>query len=139
MIVASSDLKYNLLDLQDLKLVPEWCLQTIASGHVARMPNPDRALAGGLPIYSSFIDVFGDDVSGNRSKSWNKHWNTYFTHRNLPRKLLHQQCHIHFVSTSTHATVPEQFDAIKEVIEKTHREPLKTQSAIDGHDTLLKI
>lgn len=138
-IVASSDLKYNLLDLQDLKLVPEWCLQTIASGHVARMPNPDRALAGGLPIYSSFIDVFGDDVSGNRSKSWNKHWNTYFTHRNLPRKLLHQQCHIHFVSTSTHATVPEQFDAIKEVIEKTHREPLKTQSAIDGHDTLLKI
>ena len=116
-IVASSDLKCNLLDLEDLNLISEWCSQTIASGHVSRMPNPDHALAGGLPIYSAFIDVFGDDVSGNRSKSWNKHWNIYFTHRNLPRKLLHQQCHIHFVSTSTNATVPEQFDAIKDIIE----------------------
>jgi hypothetical protein len=116
-IVASSNLRYNFLDLKDLGLIPKWCSRTITSGHVSRMPNPDRALAGGLPIYSTFIDVFGDDVSGNRSKSWNKHWNIYFTHRNLPRKLLHRQCHIHFVSTSTNATVPEQFDAIKEVIE----------------------
>jgi len=55
-IVASSELKYNLLDLEDLGLIPEWCSQTITSGHVSRMPNPDRALAGGLPIYSTFID-----------------------------------------------------------------------------------
>jgi len=116
-MIAASDLKYNMLDLEDMSLMPEWGPETIASGHVSCMPNPDRALAGGNPIYSAFIDIFGDDVSGNQSKSWNKHWNIYITHQNLPRKLLFQQCHIHFTSTSTYATVPEQFHGIKEVIE----------------------
>jgi hypothetical protein len=89
-MVASSDFKYNMLDLEDLKLTPKWCPEPIAKGHESRIPNPDRALANGDPIYSAFIDVFGDNVSGNRSKSWNKHWNIYITHQNLPRKFLHQ-------------------------------------------------
>ena len=81
-MVASSDLKHNMLDLEDMNRMPKWSLETIASGHVSRMPNPDRALADGDPIYCAFIDVFGDDVSGNRSKSWNKHWNIYMSRYN---------------------------------------------------------
>jgi hypothetical protein len=106
-----------MLDLEDEGLMPSWSTETIQKGYPSRMPNPDRALAEGDPLYTSFIDIFGDDVSGNRSKSWNKHWNIYMNHRNLPRKLLHQQYNTHFVSTSTHASVPEQFYGIKGKIE----------------------
>ena len=116
-LIEAKQLRKNMLDLQDEGLMPTWCSQTMEKGHHTRIPNPDRALADGDPIYTNFMDVFGDDVSGNRSKSWNKHWNMYMTHRNLPRQLLNHQFHTHFVSTSTVASIPEQFQAVKEVIE----------------------
>lgn len=116
-MIKATDLRKCMLDIEADGEMPKWSPETLAKGHNLRIPNPDRVLAAGDPIYTSFIDVFGDDISGNRSKSWNKHWNVYITHRNLPRKLLNQQIHTHFVSTSTHASVPEQFQGIKEVIE----------------------
>ena len=89
-----------MLDLVDKGLMPSWSEHTTAAGHPTRMPNPDRALAEGDPLYTSFVDVFGDDVSGNVSKSWNKHWNIYMTHCNLPRGVLQRQSHNHFTSMS---------------------------------------
>ncbi|PPQ75136.1 hypothetical protein CVT24_010098, partial [Panaeolus cyanescens] len=115
-LIEVKNLRKNMLDLQDEGILPVWCEKTIKQGHVGRMPNPNRALAEGDPIYVNFVDIFGDDVSGNRSKSWNKHWNMYMAHRNLPRKLLNHQFHIHFISTSTVATIPEQFIDVKEAI-----------------------
>jgi hypothetical protein len=118
-------LEKNYFDLDHAGLVPEWagkrkyeCVYTaelpladvsIDSGHPGRMPNPKRNIAGGHPLYCSFVDYFGDDVSGNRTKSWNKHWNSYMTHRNLPRHLLQQEFHVHFVSTSPNASISEQY------------------------------
>ncbi|RXW21858.1 hypothetical protein EST38_g4007 [Candolleomyces aberdarensis] len=112
-LLEASVLKENMLDLEERGLIPTWSEATVAAGHTQRMPNPDRALAEGEALYVSYIDIFGDDISGNRSKSWNKHWNIYITHRNLPRELLQKESHTHFTSTSPHASVPEQFqDAI---------------------------
>ncbi|THU78230.1 hypothetical protein K435DRAFT_700534 [Dendrothele bispora CBS 962.96] len=109
-----------------------------ATGYPSKMPNPYRKVAGGDPLYTSFVDFFGDDVSGNRSKSWNKHNNTYLTHRNLPRKLLQQEFHIHLISTSQHATISEQYCDVKKIIDDTHKNPVRVEDE-SGHTTKFMI
>ncbi|KAJ6579420.1 hypothetical protein B0H10DRAFT_1835571 [Mycena sp. CBHHK59/15] len=126
-LICANDLDNNYLDLQDQHAIPEWSAPTVAAGYPERMPNPKRAIARGRPLYHSFVDYFGDDVSGNRSKSWNKHWNAYMTHRNLPRKLLQQEFHVHFVSTSPNASISEQYREFKNTVESTHTEPVQVQ------------
>ncbi|THU93255.1 hypothetical protein K435DRAFT_670511, partial [Dendrothele bispora CBS 962.96] len=124
-LIRSKDLDANYLDLEHSDALPTtWSDDAIAAGHPARMPNHYRKIAQNDPIYMSFIDYFGDDVSGNRSKSWNKHNNSYITHRNLPRKLLQQEYHVHLVSTSQHATITEQYHEVKKIIDSTHKEPV---------------
>ncbi|KAJ2989835.1 hypothetical protein NUW54_g8659 [Trametes sanguinea] len=81
-LINAGNLRLNFHDLKTKQALPNCSWP--ADEDAPPMPNPLRELAGDEPLYTSFIDHFGDDVSGNRSKSWNKHWNTYITHRNLP-------------------------------------------------------
>ncbi|KAJ6548493.1 hypothetical protein B0H19DRAFT_1265321 [Mycena capillaripes] len=126
-IITAADFSENYLDLEDKKLIPKWSAETKNSGYIARMPNPKREIAGGDPLYVTLVDFFGDDVSGNRSKSWNKHLNAYMTNRTLLRKLLQQEFHVHFVSTSPHASMAEQFQEFKTAVEDTHSNPVRVQ------------
>lgn len=86
------------------------------------MPN-------GEPLYISYVEVFGDDVSGNRSKAWNRHWNVYVSHRNLPRTIASNEFHVHFFSTSQDVPIYEQLNEVKRAIEETHEHPIRVYDA----------
>ncbi|KAF8193520.1 hypothetical protein K438DRAFT_2131595 [Mycena galopus ATCC 62051] len=124
--ICADDLVDNYYDLEHALKIPKWGASTVKAGYPARMPNPKRLIAAGRPFYTSFVDYFSDDVSGNRSKSWNKHWNAYMTHRNLPRKLLQQEFHVHF------------FHEFKQAIQETHVNPVEVQDDL-GETTCFSI
>ncbi|KAJ7213920.1 hypothetical protein GGX14DRAFT_534135 [Mycena pura] len=88
------------------------------------MPNPLRELAGDDPLYVVMLPLWADDVSGNKSKQYNKHLNMYMVNSNIPGQLLQQEYFVRFVSTSPTASSPEQFSAIKEQILETHINPI---------------
>ncbi|KDQ55321.1 hypothetical protein JAAARDRAFT_195723 [Jaapia argillacea MUCL 33604] len=130
LIFEVKDLASNFLDLLEHSLLP--CCDACSKDHLSKMPNPLRELAEGEPLYSSWISVWCDDVSANCSKSWNKHWNTYITHANLPRRFLQQEFHVHFASTSPSASIVEQFVALKKLIEGTHKNPIRVPDPSTG-------
>ncbi|KAK0436128.1 hypothetical protein EV421DRAFT_1892448 [Armillaria borealis] len=96
------------------------------------MPNPLRALAQGDDLYVIMVPLWGDDVSGNKSKQYNKHINIYMANSCLPGQLLQQEYFVRFVLTSPHATSPEQFAALCDQINDTHTNPIKCYYARDG-------
>lgn len=80
------------------------------------MPNKLRALAEDEELYVIMVSIWCDDVSGNQSKQYNKHINIYMANSNIPRRLLQQEYFVRFVSTSPHATSPEQFSVVMDQI-----------------------
>jgi hypothetical protein len=65
-------------------------------------------------MYTLRVSIWSDDVSGNQSKQYNPHTNVYFSNAGLPREQRIQEYHVHFVSTSPHASSSEQMVAAVE-------------------------
>ncbi|SJL18296.1 uncharacterized protein ARMOST_21882 [Armillaria ostoyae] len=125
--VAASEFELNFEDivarLGDSDIV--WKDKTT----IPEMPNPLRKLAQGDDLYVVMIPVWADDVSGNKSKQYNKHINLYMVNSCLPGHLLQQEYFIRFVSTSPHATSPEQFSALRDQVRETETNPVRCFNA----------
>lgn len=88
-----------------------------SQSYAKQMPNPLREIAGDRLVYSVPIIVFIDDVSGNKSKQWNKHFSCYMSNGALPREKLDQEFHVRFVATSPNASPLEIMQGVRKAIE----------------------
>ncbi|KAI5888159.1 uncharacterized protein SCHCODRAFT_02691594 [Schizophyllum commune H4-8] len=111
---------------------PEWDSGCEKAPHT--MPNPLRDLAPDCDIFVVMVPLWVDDVSGNRSKQYNKHINMYMANSNLPGRLLQQEFFVRFVSTSPHASSPEQFAAVRDQINATQSKPVRCYNAASGRE-----
>ena len=88
-----------------------------SQSYAKQMPNPLSETAGDRLVYSVPIIVFIDDVSGNKSKQWNKHFSCYMSNGALPREKLDQEFHVRFVATSPNASPLEIMQGVRKAIE----------------------
>ncbi|KAJ7108898.1 hypothetical protein C8R43DRAFT_1139825 [Mycena crocata] len=75
------------------------------------------------------VDTMADDVSGARSKQYQKHLNIYTANANLPGQLLQQEYNVRFISTSPHAGSLEQLKVVVNHVKSTHVQPIRTYDA----------
>ncbi|KAJ7867198.1 hypothetical protein B0H14DRAFT_3084134 [Mycena olivaceomarginata] len=103
-----------------------WVDQT----NVPVMPNSMRDLVSDdEDLFFLMVSPWADDVSGNRSKQYNKHMNMCTGNGCLPGRLLQQEFHIHYISTSPHASSAEQFATFRDHVKSTEKEPVKCFNA----------
>ncbi|KAJ7203369.1 hypothetical protein GGX14DRAFT_535928 [Mycena pura] len=80
-------------------------------------------------LFVVMVSPWADDVSGNRSKQYNKHMNMYTGNGCLPGRLLQQEFNVHFMCSSPHASSAEQFAAFRDQVKATETKPVKSFNA----------
>ncbi|KAJ7262385.1 hypothetical protein C8J57DRAFT_1719333 [Mycena rebaudengoi] len=102
------------------------------------MPHPLRTVAGSRPVYSIPLAIFIDDVSGNQSKQWNKHFSCYMSNGALPRTKLENEFHVRFVATSPFATPLEIMQGVRSSIETSFKDPIVAWDCEAKEEVLLR-
>ncbi|KAK6975043.1 hypothetical protein R3P38DRAFT_2582879 [Favolaschia claudopus] len=103
-------------------------LNWVDGSEVAPMPNDMRKLVNdNEDLFVVMVSPWADDVSGNKSKQYNKHMNMYTANGCLPGRMLQQEYHVHYVSTSPHASSAEQFAAFRDQVKATETNPVRSQ------------
>ncbi|KAJ6629052.1 hypothetical protein B0H10DRAFT_2160563 [Mycena sp. CBHHK59/15] len=103
-----------------------------------QMPHPLREKAGSRMVYSIPLAVFIDDVLGNKSKQWNKHFSCYMTNGALPRTKLENEFHVRFVATSPFASPLEIMQGVRASIEETFADPVVAWDCETKEEVLLR-
>ncbi|KAJ7222267.1 hypothetical protein GGX14DRAFT_532238 [Mycena pura] len=96
---------------------------------VPAMPNPGRKLSGNRDLYVLGLSVWIDDVSGNKSKQYNKFLVMVAQNAALPGILLKQEFHIHFLGASQHVTTAELCAVLRDFVQGTEKEPIICHNA----------
>ncbi|KAJ7193966.1 hypothetical protein GGX14DRAFT_378462 [Mycena pura] len=100
------------------------------NSQVLEMPNCQRMLVDDdEDLFTIMVSPWADDVSGNKSKQYNKHMNMYTGNGCLPGRLLQQEFHVHYISSSPHASSSEQFAAFRDHVKSTETKPIKAYNA----------
>ncbi|KAJ7256585.1 hypothetical protein C8J57DRAFT_1649924 [Mycena rebaudengoi] len=102
------------------------------------MPHPLREIAGSRPVYSIPLAIFIDDVSGNKSKQWNKNFSCYMSNGALPRSKLENEFHVRFVATSPFATPLEIMQGVRASIETSFKDPVVAWDCEMKEEVLLR-
>ncbi|KAJ7463099.1 hypothetical protein B0H11DRAFT_2310350 [Mycena galericulata] len=97
--------------------------------YAENIPNQFRAIDNGEDLFTVWVPVWADDVSGARSKQYQKHLNVYTANANLPGQLLQQEYFVRFVCTSPHAGALEQWKVVVDQVKSTHKKPVRTYDA----------
>ncbi|KAJ6600735.1 hypothetical protein B0H10DRAFT_2083083 [Mycena sp. CBHHK59/15] len=102
----------------------------VDNSQVLEMPNPQRMLVDDdEDLFVIMVSPWADDVSDNKSKQYNKHMNMYTGNSCLPGRLLQQEFHVHYISSSPHASSVEQFAVFRDNVKSTETKPVKAYNA----------
>ncbi|KAH8922306.1 hypothetical protein BT69DRAFT_1220427, partial [Atractiella rhizophila] len=81
--------------------------------------------ASGRPVWSVPWKIFCDDLSGNRSKKWNKLFNIYAHNATLESKVQELEGFIRFLATSGKASPLEMASAVVDEFNHSFAEPVE--------------
>ncbi|KAJ7866241.1 hypothetical protein B0H14DRAFT_2573515 [Mycena olivaceomarginata] len=118
------------LDFDDIRAEFGDNLLWVDETNVPVMPNSMRDLVSDdEDLFVIMVSPWADDVSGNRSKQYNKHMNMCTRNGCIPGRLLQQEFPIHYISTSPHVSSAEQFATFWDHVKSTEKEPVKCFNA----------
>ncbi|SJL16241.1 uncharacterized protein ARMOST_19761 [Armillaria ostoyae] len=98
--------------------------------YTEQIPNVNHQIDKGEDLFIIWTLFWADNVSGARSKQYQKHINVYMMNANLPGQLLQQEYFVQFVSTSQNAGALEQLRVVTNQVSATHVEPMQTYNAV---------
>ncbi|KAJ7674195.1 hypothetical protein B0H17DRAFT_946753 [Mycena rosella] len=102
------------------------------------MPHPLHATAVSRLVYSIPLIIFIDNVSGNKSKQWNKHFSCYMSNRAISCTKLENEFHVRFVAMSPFASPLEIMQGVRASIEKTFADPVPAWDCEAKEEVLLR-